>query len=203
MVKGWYHTRNDGQRLLTIDEIAEACCVAHVEVKQWFAGRISQSDPAAPEYVDAAEVVWFMVKNCMPVATSLLPPNTRKVLFIASDKYQFQDKCNTFDQICRFLSRECNILVETTAPGRAADLCLLTFSPNLVVIFVDSCNRETINTFHLLKNFPEQKIILIIDDCMKSDVERDLGNFPAPHRIVRNALRIEELLPQLAHVFDN
>ncbi len=203
MVRGWYHSSKNGQRLLSIHEIAEACCVSSLEVKQWFGDKIEKPNPAGSECVDAAEVVWFLVKNSMPVATSLLPPKTKKILFIAGDEYEFQDKCDKFDRICRFLSNNCNILVETSAAGKAADLCLLTFSPNLVVIFVDSCNQETINTFHLLKNFPEQKMILIIDDSIKSDFERDLGELPAPHLIVGNAQPVEELLPQLGHVFDN
>ena len=203
MVRGWYHSSKNGQRLLSIDEIAEACCVSNRVVKQWFADQIEKPDPAGSEYVDAAEVVWFLVKNSMPVATSLLPPKTKKILFIAGDENEFQDKCKKFDRICRFLSINCNILVETSAAGKAADLCLLTFSPNLVLIFVDSCNRETINTFHLLKNFPEQKMILIIDDAIKSDFERDLGKFPAPHLIVGNTQLVDELLPQLGHFFDN
>ncbi len=203
MVKGWYHSSKNGQRLLSFDEIAEACCVSSLEVKQWFAESLKTSNPSGSACIDAAEVVWFLVKNSMPVATSLLPPKTKKILFIAGDEYEFQDKCEKFDRICRFLSTDCNILVETSAAGRAADLCLLTFSPNLVVIFVDSCSREIINTFHLLQNFPEQKMILIIDDSVKSDFERNLGEFPAPHLILGNAQPVDDLLPQLRHVFNN
>lgn len=202
MVRGWYHSSTNGQRLLSIDEIAEACCVSSPAVKQWFAEKIEQADSAGQQGVDAAEVVWFLVNNNMPVATSLLPPNSKKILLIASDEYVFQERCEKFDRICRFLSTQCNLLVETSAAGRAADLCLLTFSPNLVVILVDSCRQETINTFNLLKNFPEQKLLLIIDDAIKSDFERDLGTFPSPHMIVGDAQPVEELLPQLAHVFD-
>ena len=184
MIRGWYHNIKNGQRLLAIDEIAEACCVSTQEVKKWFADKIQKPDPAGPELLDAAEVVWFLVKNSMPVATSLLPPKTKKILFIANDECEFQDKCEKFDQICHFLATNCNILVETATAGRSADLSLLTFSPNLVVIFVKSCSQETINTFNLLTNFPEQKMILFVDDSIKSDVERDLGKLSASHLIV-------------------
>ncbi len=203
MIRGWYHSIKNGQRLLAIDEIAGACCVSRPEAKRWFGDKIQKPEPAGKELVDAAEVVWFLVKNSMPVATSLLPPKTKKVLFIANDECDFQDKCEKFDQICHFLATSFNILVETSIAGKAADLCLLTFSPDLVVIFVKSCSRETINTFHLLTNFPEQKMILFIDDSIKNDIERDLGKLPAPHLIVGDAMPVEELLPQLRQVFDN
>lgn len=203
MIKEWYHSIKNGQRLLAIDEIAEACCVSSQEVKKWLADKIQKLEPTSPERIDAAEVVWFLVKNSMPVATSLLPPKTKKILFIANDEHEFQNTCEKFEQICHFLATDNNILVETASAGRSADLSLLTFSPNLVVIFVDSFNQETINTFHLLKNFPEQKMILIIDDSIKSDFERDLGELPVPHLIVGNTHPVEELLPQLGHFFDN
>ncbi len=203
MIRGWYHSSKNGQRLLTIDEIAAACCVSNQEVKRWLAEKIQKSEPTGPELVDAAEVVWFLVQNSMPVATSLLPPKTKKILFIAGDEFEFQDKCEKFDQICHFLAGNCNILVETSTAGRAADLSLLTFCPNLVVIFVKSYSRETLNTFNLLANFPEQKMVLFIDDSIKNDVARDLGKFPAPHLIVRDNQPVEQLLPQLRQVFDN
>ena len=203
MIRGWYHSSKNGQRLLTLDEIAEACCVSRQQVKKWFADKIQKTIPTGPELVDAAEVVWFLVKNSMPVATSVLPPKTKKMLFIANNEYEFQDKSEKFDQICHFLAGNCNILVETSNAGKDADLSLLTFSPNLVVIFVKSCSRETINTFNLLTNFPEQKMILIIDDSVKSDVERDLEKLVGPHLIIRDTQPVETLLPQLRQVFDN
>lgn len=203
MIRGWYHSSKNGQRFLTLDEIAEACCVPRQEVKKWFADKLQKTAPAGPERVDAAEVVWFLVKNSMPVATLLLPPKTQKILFIANDEYEFQDKCEKFDQICHFLAGNCNILVETSTAGKAADLSLFTFSPNLVVIFVKSCSPATLNTFNLLTNFPEQKMILIIDDSVKNDIERDLGKLVGPHLIIRDAQPVEEFLPQLRQVFDN
>ena len=203
MIRGWYHNSKNGQRLLSLDEIAEACCASRQEVKKWFAHKIQKKAPAGAELVEAAEVVWFLVKNSMPVATSVLPPKTKRMLFIANNEYEFQEKSEKFDQICHFLADNCNILVETSNAGKAADLSLLTFSPHLVVIFVKSCSRETINTFNLLTNFPEQKTILIIDDSVKSDVERDLGKLVGPHLILRDAQPVEEFLPQLRQVFNN
>ncbi len=203
MIRGWYHSSKNGQYLLAIDDIAGACCVSIQEVNRWFADKIQKPKPAGPELVDAAEVVCFLVKNSMPVATSLLPPKTKKILFIANDENEFQDKCEKFDQICHFLATNYNLLVETASAGKSADLSLLTFSPNLVVIFIKSCNQETINTFNLLTNFPEQKMILFIDDSIKSDVERDLGKRSTSHLIVSDAQPVEELFPQLRQVFEN
>ncbi|TKB27515.1 hypothetical protein FCL47_05100 [Desulfopila sp. IMCC35006] len=203
MIRGWYHSIKNGQRLLAIDEIAEGCCVSRQEAKRWFADKIRQPGPAGNELVDAAEVVWFLVKNSMPVATSLLPPKTKKILFVANEESEFHDKCEKFDRMCHVLATNCNILVETSTAGKAADLSLLTFSPDLVVIFVKSCSRETINTFHLLTNFPEQKMILFIDESIKTDFERELGKLPAPHLIVGDTLPIDEVLPNLSRVFDN
>lgn len=203
MIRGWYHDRKNGERLLSLDEIAEACCISKKEVKEWFGNKIQRPELTGPGFVDAAEVVWFLVKNSIPVATSLLPPKTRKILFITNDEFEFQDKCEKFDQICRFLSCNYNILVETSTAGRLADLSILTFSPNLVVIFLKSYNQETINTFNLLTNFPEQKTIFFVDDAITSDVERDLSNSVSHHLVFSDAQPVAQLIPQLTMVFDN
>ena len=203
MIRGWYHSRKNGQRSLTIDEIAEVCCISNQEVRKWFADKIQKSESAGADLIDAAEVVWFLVKNNMPVPASLLPPKTRKILFIANDEYEFQDKCEKFDQICRFLGTDCNILVETSTAGKLADLSLLTFLPNLVVIFLKTYSHEFVTTFNLLKNFPEQRMILFVDDSMRGNIQSDLGKLSSQHLIVGDAQPVEELLPQLRVVFDN
>lgn len=203
MIRGWYHSRKNGQRLLSIDEIAEACCISVQEVRKWLADKIQKSEPPGRDLVDAADVVWFLVKNSIPVATSLLPPKTKKILLIASEEYEFQNKCERFDQICRFFSDSCNILVETSIAGRLADLSILTFSPNLVVIFLKTISRETINTFNFLTNFPEQKMLFIVDELIKDDVEHDLGKLSTHHLVVRDAGSIEQLFPQLRLFFHN
>ena len=203
MTRGWYHSIENGRRLLAIDDIAEACCVPSQEVKKWLTDKIQKPEPAGPECIDAAEVVRFLVKNSKPVATSLLPPKTKKILFIADNEREFQNKSEKFEQICHFLAINNNILVETAAAGKSADLSLLTFSPNLVVIFITSCSQEAINTCNLLTNFPEQKMILFLDDSIKSDVLRDLGKITASHLIVSDALSVAQLLPLLRQVFEN
>jgi hypothetical protein len=203
MIRGWYHNRNNGKRLLPIDQIAEACCISSREVKEWFAGKILQQESTGPYLVDAADVVGFLAKNSIPVPTSLLPPKTRKILFISRDEYQFQDKCEKFDQMCRFLSRDCNILVETSIAGRLADLSILTFCPNLVVIYLKDYNQETINTFNLLTNFPEQKTIFLVEDSIKNDLERDLKKLSQQHLVFNDSPPVEQFFPQLGLVFDN
>ncbi len=203
MIKGWYHNRNNGTRLLLIDQIAEACCISPMEVKKWFAGKIQQQESTGLYLVDAADVVAFLTKSSIPVPTSLLPPKTRKILFIAEDEYQFQDKCEKFDQMCRFLSRDCNILVETSIAGRLADLSILTFCPNLVVIYLKDYKHETINTFNLLTNFPEQKTVFLVEESIKNDVERDLKKRSQQHLVLNDSPPVEQFFPQLRLVFDN
>lgn len=203
MIRGWYHSQKNGQRFLSIDEIAGTCCIAKQEVKAWLGNKIFKSGLTGPDLVDAGEVVWFFVRNGMPVATSLLPPKTRKILFIANDECEFQDKCDIFDQICRFFAGNCNILVETSTAGRFADLSILTFSPNLVVIFIKAYGQDTINTLNLLSSFPEQKVILLVDDSIKNNVEHALQMLSVHPHIISDALPVEQVIPQLRSVLEN
>ncbi|MBU1564183.1 MAG: hypothetical protein KJ630_00975 [Proteobacteria bacterium] len=202
MIRGWYHSSKNGKRLLSIDEIAGACCTSSQEVKKWIADKIQKPGKTGPDFVDAAEVVWFLVRNGMPVSALLLPPKTKKILFIANDEYVFQDKCDQVDIICRFFASHYNILVETSTAGRFADLNILTFSPDWVIIFHKSYSKNTIKTLNLLARFPEQKAILFVDNLCKDRVEQELGNILAD-LIVSDALPTEQLLVQLRSVLDN
>lgn len=203
MIKEWYHSRKNGQRFLTIGEIAEACCIANQEVKAWFGDKIHKSEVTGPDLVDAADVVCFLVRNDLPVATSLLPPKTRKLLFITNEACACQDACDTFEQICRLLASTCNILVETATTGRFGDLSILTFSPNLVVIFIRACGQETINTLSLLSNFPEQQVLLFVDDSIKNNVEDTLERLSVHSHLISNGLPVEQLITQLRWVLQN
>ncbi len=203
MIRGWYHSNKNGQRLLSIDEIAGACCTSRQEVQTWVADKIQKMEKTGPDLVDAAEVVWFLVRNSMPVSALLLPPKTKKVLFIANVESEFQDKCDLFDLICRFFASSYNLLVETSTAGRYADLNILTFSPNLVVIFNNNYSQETRKTLDLVSSFPEQKAIVFVDDSIKDKVQQELEKISGDHLVISNTLPIEQVLGQLHTVFDN
>ena len=139
----------------------------------------------------------------MPVSSLLLPPKTKKILFIANDEYVFQHKGDQFDIICRFFASNCNILVETSTAGKFADLNILTFSPNLVVIYHTPHSQDTLKTLDLLANFPEQKAILFVEDSGKNVFEQDLDEISVNLPVISAALPTEQLLAQLREVFAN
>lgn len=203
MIRGWYHNKNNGQHLLPVGKIADACGISLREVKAWFVDKIHQPTPTGGGFIDAADVVNFLAKNDLPVIASLLPPNTRKILFICENEAQLEDNFPKFGQICGFLSSGCNILFETSTAGKMADLSVLTFCPDLTVIYLKTCNQELINTFRLATNFPEQKTIFLVDDGIRADVERDLGEVSQSHLVMSDSLPFELLMPQLHVVFDN
>jgi hypothetical protein len=202
MLRGLFTTRNNKQRFLTIDEIATACCISSQKVEGWITGNLLKAGPTGENLVEAAEVVSFLVRNGMPVAQSLLPPKTRKILFITADKGAFQEKEQKIDHICQLLTTTCNILVEITCAGRQADLNILTFSPNVVVIFLKAYNKSMANTFNLLSSIPELKIILFVDDATKKAMDQGQVYLPA-HLIVSDAVPVEQLTPQLNTLFEN
>lgn len=154
-------------------------------------------------FVEALDIVSFFVKNGIPVSTFLLPPKTKKILFIARDECDFQDNADKFDQICRFFSDHFNVLVETSTAGKYANLSLLAFSPNLVVIFVKTFDQASVNTLRTLSVIPEQKSLLFVEDSIKSRVERQLKDLACHSFIVANSVPIEDTIPRLRRIFDN
>jgi hypothetical protein len=200
MLMGWYYNRNNGQRLLSIDEIAMACRCSAVKVEGWFAGKILQSVQAKDACVDAGEVVAFLVRNNMPVSPSLLPPKSLKILFITTETCEIGNERKNIELLLKFFKNRGNILVENSSAGKFADLTILTFSPDVVVYFLPAHDRTSSNTLTLLSNFPELKTILFVDDSTKDASESTPGN-PAPHLIFSNSEPGEQITARLCLTF--
>lgn len=202
MISGWYHSVKNGQRLLTIEEIATACCITNDEVQKWLEDNHLQRARPGQDLFDSAEVISFLIRNNMPVSPWLLPPQTKKILFIASDEGEFQEQSDTFDHICRFFAESCNILVETSLAGKYADLCIFTFCPNIVVMFTKEYSEHTETTLNFLASIPEQKTILIVGELLWKAKVDGLLTLPA-HLIVSENLPVASLRSQLQSVFVN
>jgi hypothetical protein len=143
-----------------------------------------------------------LIRHNIPVSPWLLPAKTEKILFIAANESEFQDKEDKFELICRFFADSCSILVETAIAGNYADLSILTFSPNVVVIFVREFDEHTANTLNVLSSIPERKTILIVAELIMKEMNGGLMALPAD-LIVSDTLPLEQLHSQLRSVFTN
>jgi len=202
MISGWYHSEKNGQRLLTVEEIATACCITNDKVQKWLDDDHLKRARPGVDLLDSAEVISFLIRHNLPVSPWLLPPQTKKILFIASDEDEFQDQSATLDHICRFFAECCNILVETSLAGKYADLCIFTFCPNIVVVFIKKYSEHTETTLNFLSSIPEQKTILIVDELLWKAKIDGLLTLPA-HLIVSENTPVAHLLSQLQSVFVN
>ena len=200
MIKGWYYNKKNGQRLLSIEEIATACCIAGNKAKEWFTDQLVNLAQNDDLLVDAGHVINILVQNSIPVAPSLFPPNTKKILCIASDEYALENCGEIFDRICRFFAETSNILVETSLAGRFADLSVFTFSPDIVVLFLNTYDQTAVNTLNLLSCLPEPKTILLVDNILKIAVEEGLVDLSAD-LVLCEALPRDQLIAELRSSF--
>ena len=197
MVRRLYTTSTSQQRLLSIDEIATACCISSQKVNSWLATNQLKAAQAGGNLIEATEIVAFLAKNGMPVSPALLPPMTRKILFIASDKDAIQAKEATIEHICLQFSTLGTVLAEISSAGRQADLTILTFAPNVVVIFLTTYNKSSANTFNLLASIPELKTILFVDQATKGAMDQGQLFLPA-HLVVSDTLPLDHLDRELS-----
>ena len=197
MVRGLYTTSTSQQRLLSIDEIATACCISSQKVNSWLATNQLKAAQTGGKLIEATEIVAFLAKNGMPVSPALLPPMTRKILFIASDKDAIQAKEATIEHICLQFSTLGTVLAEISSAGRQADLTILTFAPNVVVIFLTTYNKSSANTFNLLASIPELKTILFVDQATKGAMDQGQLFLPA-HLVVSDTLPLDHLDRELS-----
>lgn len=200
MIRGWYYNKLNGERLLSVDEIASACGVAKGTVLDWYAEEDLVPPVARDTLLDAGAVVSFLVRHSIPVAPSLLPPKTRKILFIAADEYVFQDRADTFDHVCRFFAEGCNILVEAALVGKFADLSIFTFSPDVVVTFLSKYDPASLNTLELLSSLPDVKTVLLVNESLETVFEGE-GINPLADLVVSDRLPKDQLLARLGAAF--
>ena len=201
MIRGLYYSGQQQQRLLTVDEIATACRISPKKVKGLLTMKILRPAVTDDNLVDVGQVLWFLLRNNMPVASSLLPPKTGKILFLAAGSSELHEKEETFDHLCKLFAHNRNlVLAESATLGRQAHLTLLTFAPDVVVVFQRSFNKELAATCDLLAGMPNLKTILFVDRATKLAADNGLLAIAAD-RIVTENMPLDQLTAELSSFF--
>ena len=201
MIRGLYFSGEKKQRYLTVDEIAKACRISAKKVKGLISQKILSPAEVGGNLVNVDEVLWFLLRNNMPVAPSLLPPKTGKILFVASNSAELLEKEETFGHVCRLFAEDRPlVLAESTTIGRPAHLSILTFEPDVVVVFQRTFNKDLLGTFELLATLPALKTLLFVDRATKLAVDNGLLSISAD-LIVCETMSIEQLAKQLSPFF--
>jgi hypothetical protein len=201
MIRGLYYKGEKQQRYLTIDEIATACRISPRKVKGWVSQKFLHPAAVGENLVAEDDVLTFLLQNNMPVVSSLLPPNTGKILFITCSRVELRDKEEYFDHICNLFAENYNlVLAESTTLGRPCHLSILTFEPDVVVIFQKSFNKDLVETLDFLSTMPALKSILIVDEATKLAVDNGLLCLSAA-LIVSENLPHNQLTEKLSLIF--
>lgn len=201
MIRGLYYSGQQQQRLLTVDEIATVCRISPKKVKGLITMKILRPAAAGDNLVDVGQVLWFLLRNSMPVASSLLPPKTGKILFLATNSTELHEKEETFDHICKLFALNRNlVLAESATLGRPAHLTLLTFDPDVVVVFQRSFSKDLAATCELLSGMPNLKTILFVDRATKLAADNGLLAIAAD-RVFTENLPLDQLTTELSSFF--
>ncbi len=104
---------------MSLEEVTVACCSSAPKVKDWLTDKLSANNRTNEYSVNASEVVSYLFRNNLPISPLLLTPETIKILFLATNEYEFLDREDQFDVICRYFAEQGNVLVETRALSSA------------------------------------------------------------------------------------
>lgn len=201
MIRGLYYSGQQQQRLLTVDEIATACRISPKRVKGLITMKILRPAPVDDNLVDVGQVLWFLLRNNMPVASTLLPPKTGKILFLAANSTELHEKEETFDHICKLFARNRNlVLAESATLGRQAHLTILTFDPDVVVVFQRSFSKDLAAICDLLSGMPNLKTVLFVDRATKLAADNGLLTIAADLVVAEN-LPLDRLTTELSSFF--
>ncbi len=181
MKRKFYHYIQAGNRLLSLEEIAGACSVSPEKIRGWISADRLRVKRGSAHFIDAAELISFLIENKLPVSTALLPPQTKKILFITASVMELEEQSRTIELICTAFKERYNILSESAVIGRTADLTILASHPDLVVLFLKSYNLVTVNLFKLLNNRALKTILLVDQETQHS---LDLGEITLPGDLI-------------------
>jgi hypothetical protein len=175
---------------LSVEEVAKACSISTDKVEKWLAQKILRCTKNGPKCIDVMDLLWFLLQHNMPVAPSLLPAKSLKVLFLARTVEELFENEEQADQICRILAETDNlVLAESTIIGRLAYLSVLTNKPDLAIIFQQVFQRESAETLRFLAEQPGVKIIFCGDVATKLALDNGLLDCPVNLTIDNNISR--------------
>ncbi len=201
MIRGLYYSGQQQQRLLTVEEIAKACRISPKRVKGLISMKILKPAAADDSLVDIGQVLWFLLRNNMPVASTLLPPKTGRILFLATNSNELHEKEETFDHICKLFAHDRNlVMAESATLGRQAHLTILTFDPDVVVVFKRSFSKDLSATCDLLAGMSNVKTVLFVDRATKLALDNGLLTVPADLIFAEN-LPLDRLTSELRSFF--
>ena len=202
MVRGLYSQMQSPARLYSINEIATLCCTSSPKVQNWIDSDLLKSARNSRSQVEASELISFLLANGLPVPPSILPPRTKKILFVANETETFSKRSNLISQLCHDLAQTGLVLAEVSQTGRTTDLKILRFVPDAVVFFLEIYNRSTMNTFNLLASMPELKTVLIVPEETEKILIQKHAEFSAD-LILSDRQTTDELSKRFTNLFTN
>lgn len=201
MFRGLYYNGLKKKRCLTIDEVARACHISTEKAENLVAQKKLKKMSSGVECIDNIDFLWFLLCNNMPVSSSLLPPRTVKLLFVGSNSCELREKEDVFEQICKMIAQDASlVLAESAINGRQAHLSILTYSPDVVVLFQRSFSSQLADTVEFLAGLPEIRKILFIDAATKIAIDNGLVSLPVD-LILSNNLSSVQLNTLLSEFF--
>lgn len=168
MIRGLYQRGTREQRLLAIDQIATLCRVSPKKIRQWMSRHGSLPAAQGGQQVELGALLSFLIGHNMPVPASLLPQKTIKILFVVTSGKVADDKEMLIDGVCRLLLAEHSpLLIETSILSRATHLTILTFCPDLAVVFSSDpgASERVDGIVKLLSGMPATKTLVFADNA--------------------------------------
>ncbi len=174
MDTGWYYHKKHGERFIRIEDIAAVCKCSMETIVQWFGAGITKDLKTGAKYLDAGDLIRFLVEHDMPINASLFPPHTKKLLMISADS-NFHPHEEKIEILITHLTKRGNLLVEKIDPGYLADLEILSSAPDIIVYFHDQDERQSCKTLMLITSFPEVlSIVFAADISVVGDEVREV-----------------------------
>lgn len=196
----FYKSPYSSNRLVSVEEIAAACCVPKRKVQTWTAaGLLAGVDPCSTLF-EAASVVHFLVTSRLPVPHSLLPPKTKRILFVSTDKKLHDSILNRIHRVCLNLAATHNILLESCTSDSRINLFILQGQPDLIIRYLSQFPSRP-EPIEFPQGSPLPPTVLIASDQIRKRLAKEDTTLHAD-LILSSSCRLAEATDKINQLFE-
>ena len=191
-IRGLYYNECRKQRFLTVRQTASVCGVSVTRIVQWISSGILDQAEVDRDFVEVADLLWFLIRNDMPISARILPPRTAKLLFVGDNAEALLTNEALIADVSKALTGIYElVLTESCVAGAPANLTILTFSPHFIALF-DKQNWLDISRSCELLGDTTIKSILFAGYTTKIAIDNGFMDCPTD-LVLRNDLPSSEL----------
>lgn len=187
---------------LNLDQISLYCGTPIRRVVNWVEKKgLAVSKDNGDRKVSHAVLIDFLVKHNMPIPEAIIPVKVKKILFVFSQELIMDEiVLNFLMKFFEKLKNESNLIIDYCSYGSMANMKLLVFKPDLVILDVGSAD-DSCELCGLIKGSDEFESIKVAAIVERSRINSDLKKRLCADALLPRCVDLKTLMEHITDIF--